>query len=73
MNKNIEFYGEHSSVYYADYFITDNTVVIDNIDTLHIIFKDDSQVFRRPEYLFENMDTIIINGQIFKRYVRDKK
>ena len=71
MNKNVNFYGEKSSISYGDYFITGNTCIINNVDTMHLIFTDDSQTFKRPDYFLENMDTIIINGHIFERVKKD--
>lgn len=71
MNKNIHFYGEKSYVYYRDYPIHNNAVIINNVDTMHFIFTDDSQTFKRPEYFLENMDTLIINGHIFERVKKD--
>lgn len=68
MNKNIDFYNEKSYVSYGeDYHIHNNAVIINNVDTMHLIFTDDSQTFKRPEYFLENMDTLIINGHIFER------
>ena len=71
MNKNIDFYGKHSNAYYGDYYMHNNTVVINNVDTMHFIFTDDTQTFKRPEYFFEDTDTIIINGHIFERVKKD--
>lgn len=67
MNKNVNFYGEKSYVSYGDYHIHNNAVIISNVDTMHFIFTDDSQTFKRPEYFLENMDTLIINGHMFER------
>lgn len=71
MNNNINFYNEMSSISYGDYHIHNNAVIINNVDTMHLIFTDDSQTFKRPEYFLENMDTIIINGHIFERVKKD--
>ena len=67
MNKNIEFYGEHSSVSVGDYMIKDNALVISNLDILHLIFRDDSQAYKSTDFLFDVVDTLIINGHIFER------
>ena len=67
MNKNIEFYGAHSDVIVNDYMIKDNTLVISNLDILHLIFRDDSQTYRSTDFFFDNIDTLIINGHIFER------
>ena len=71
MNKNVNFYGEKSHVAYGDYYVHNNAVIINNVDTMHLIFTDDTQTFKRPEYFLENMDTIIINGHIFERVKKD--
>ena len=71
MNKNIEFYGAHSSVSVNDYMIKDNALVISNLDILHLIFRDDSQTYRSTDFFFNNIDTIIINGHIFERVKKD--
>ncbi|MBO5712028.1 MAG: hypothetical protein J6R47_04245 [Acholeplasmatales bacterium] len=71
MNKNIEFYGAHSSVSVGDYMIKDNALVISNLDILHLIFRDDSQTYRSTDFLFEGIDTLIINGHIFERVKKD--
>lgn len=71
MNKNIEFYGAHSNVRVGDYMIKDNTLVIDNLDILHLIFRDDSQTYRSTDFFFDNIDTIIINGRVFERVKKD--
>ena len=67
MNKNIEFCNEHSSVSVGDYMIKDNALVISNLDILHLIFRDDSQTYRSTDFLFNGIDTLIINGHIFER------
>ena len=71
MNKNIEFYGPRSSVSVGDYMIKDNAVVINNLDILHLIFRDDSQTYRSTDFFFNNIDTLIINGHIFERVKRN--
>ena len=67
MNKNIEFYNEHSNVSVRDYKIKDNALVISNLDILHLIFRDDSQTYRSTDFFFGGIDTLIINGHIFER------
>ena len=67
MNKNIEFYGSRSNVSISDYMIKDNTLVISNLDILHLIFRDDSQTYRSTGFFFDTIDTLIINGHVFER------